>query len=278
MNEFTAQSPVGIFDSGIGGLSVLRHIRQQLPGEALCYFADAGFAPYGDRSEQEIGQRTLVAAQHLLQQGVKAIVVACNTATAVAITVLRNHYPDLIIIGVEPGLKPAAGISKSGWIGVLATSATLASAKYQHLCAQIQQAGPIHFVHQACPGLADRIELGDLDGPLTMELLKIYLAPVLRSPADTLVLGCTHYPFVEQSIRRLLDEADRQPMQIIDTGLAIARQLTRLLQHQQLLNPQMHSAALRCSTTGSTALMEFAMRELLRLTAHDFIIQEIDCK
>lgn len=278
MHNFSPQAPVGVFDSGIGGLSVLRHIRQQLPGEALCYFADAGFAPYGDRSEQDIEQRSLVAAQHLLQQGVKAIVVACNTATAAAIAVLRSHYPDLIIIGVEPGLKPAATASKSGWIGVLATSATLASAKYQHLCAQIQQASPINFVHQACPGLADRVELGDLEGPATIKLLKAYLVPILATPVDTLVLGCTHYPFVEQSIRRLTDQHGREPMQIIDTGRAIARQLERLLQQQGWLNPATTGSALLCATTGSTALIEFAMRELLKLNPNDFIIQEIDCK
>lgn len=278
MSHVSAQAPVGIFDSGIGGLSVLRHIRQRLPGEALCYFADAGYAPYGDRSEQEIEQRSLVAAHHLLRQGVKAIVVACNTATAAAIAVLRAHYPTLIIIGVEPGLKPAAILSKSGWVGVLATSATLASAKYQHLCHQIQQTSPIHFVHQACPGLADRIELGDLDGPATLELLKVYLTPIMDSPADTLVLGCTHYPFVEPGILNLISQHGTKPMQIVDTGLAIARQLERLLQQQELLNPDTNHKPLLCSTSGSAALMDFAMRELLKLKTDDFIIQKIDCK
>ena len=278
MSNFSAQAPVGIFDSGIGGLSVLRHIRHRLPGEALCYFADAGFAPYGDRSEQEIEQRTLVAAHHLLQQGVKAVVVACNTATAAAISVLRAHYPELIIIGVEPGLKPAASVSTSGWVGVLATSATLASTKYQHLCQQIQQTSPIHFVHQACPGLADRIEQGDLDGPATLALLKVYLAPILASPADTLVLGCTHYPFVEQSILSLISQHGKQSMQIIDTGLAIARQLERLLQLQGLLNPETAHPPLLCSTSGSAALIDFAMHKLLKLKTDDFIIQKIDCK
>jgi len=277
MSTFDPQAPIGIFDSGIGGLSVLRHIRAQLPHEALCYFADAGFAPYGDKAEQEIMQRTLIAAQNLLEHGVKAIVVACNTATAAAIAMLRSHYPELIIVGVEPGLKPAAALSQTGCVGVLATSSTLASTKYQLLSEQIQQASQVKFIQQACPGLANQIELGELDSAATVTLLKTYLRPIFQAPADVLVLGCTHYPFVENCIRSIAREENKESIQIIDTGLAIARQLARLLTQQQLLNPNSGSVPLRCTTTGAAAKLELALTRLLHLNPEQFEIREIGC-
>jgi len=277
MPTFDPQAPIGIFDSGIGGLSVLRHIREQLPNEALCYFADAGFAPYGDKAEREIMQRTLVAAQNLLEHGVKAIVVACNTATAAAIALLRSHYPQLIIVGVEPGLNPAAALSRTGCVGVLATSATLASAKYQLLSEQIQQATQVQFIQQACPGLADQIELGELDSAATIALLKTYLQPIFQTPADILVLGCTHYLFVENCIKNIAREENKASLQIIDTGLAIARQLNRLLTQQQLLNPNSGAVPLRCMTTGGAAKLELALTRLLHLKPEQFDIREIGC-
>jgi len=274
---FTDNSPIGIFDSGVGGLSVLRHIRAELPHEALCYFADSGFAPYGDKSESEIMQRTLYAAQNLLSQGVKAIVVACNTATAAAIALLRSHYPELIIIGVEPGLKPAASLTQSACVGVIATTSTLASAKYQLLCNQIQQASEVRFIHQACPGLVNRIERGELDTPGTIQLLDSFLQPIFQSPADVLVLGCTHYPFVENCIRQVASDANRADIHIIDTGLAIAKQLQRLLTQRQLLNQGHDTAPISITTSGESAQIEFGLTKLLRLEADNFTIREIDC-
>ena len=273
----SAQSPIGIFDSGIGGLSVLRHIQQQLPNEALCYFADSGFAPYGDKTEAEIMQRTLFAAHHLLQHGVKAIVVACNTATAAAIALLRANYPDLILVGVEPGLKPATSITKSGCVGVLATSRTLSSAKYQALCEQIQQTTQVRFINQACPGLVTQIEQGELASETTLTLLKNYLQPMLQEPVDTIVLGCTHYPFVEHSIKTVAAQLRHQPIQLVDTGLAIAKQLQRLLHQQQLNNPDAEQTPLQCFTSSTRDKLEFALRELLHLTPQQYLIQEIDC-
>ena len=277
MSSIAPQAPIGIFDSGIGGLSVLRHIREQLPHEALCYFADSGYAPYGDKSEQEIMQRTLVAAQQLLAQGVKAIVVACNTATAAAIVMLRSHYPDMIIIGVEPGLKPAASLSTTACVGILATSSTLASIKYQQLCEQIQQSTQVEFIHQACPGLVNQIEQGELCSEATIALLKTYLHPILNSPADVLVLGCTHYPFVENCIRTIAEQKHRGAIQIIDTGLAIAKQLQRLLTQRQLLNPDFDNQPIACITSGAPAKLEFALTELLKLEPGQFTVREIGC-
>jgi len=277
MPAYASTAPIGIFDSGIGGLSVLRHIREQLPHESLCYFADSGFAPYGDRPEEEIMQRTLFAARHLLSQGVKAIVVACNTATAAAIALLRSHYPDLILVGVEPGLKPAASLSKTACVGVLATTSTLKSKKYQLLSEQIQQASQVQFIHQACPGLVNQIESGELDSPATLKLLSTYLKPIFDTPADILVLGCTHYPFVEESIRVIADQENKGAIQIIDTGLAIAKQLQRLLTQQQLLNQHPGSPPLSVTASGDVTQLEFALIQLLKLKADQFVIQEIDC-
>jgi glutamate racemase len=256
---------------------VLRHIRAQLPYESLCYFADSGFAPYGDKSESEIMQRTLYGAQSLLAQGAKAIVIACNTATAAAIALLRSRYPNLIIVGVEPGLKPAASLTKAAFVGVIATSATLASAKYQLLCNQIQQTFQVRFIHQACPGLADQIERGEVDSPATLKLLTTYLQPIFQAPADILVLGCTHYPFVENSIKQVAQFHNKSAIHIIDTGLAVAKQLRRLLAQQQLLNQtQTASLPLVCLTSGIRASLEFALLRLLKLEAGQFSIQETD--
>ena len=277
MSTFDPQAPIGVFDSGIGGLSVLRHIREQLPNESLWYFADSGFAPYGDKTEEEIMQRTRYAAKYLLAQGVKAIVVACNTATAAAIAMLRSLYPDLILVGVEPGLKPAASLSKTGCIGVLATSRTLTSAKYQLLCQQLQQATQLRIIHQACPGLVNQIERGELDSDATKQLLKTYLQPIFASPADVIVLGCTHYPFVENSIKSIAARENKGTITVLDTGLAIARQLQRLLTQQQLLNPNPVTTPVKSVTTGDPTQLEFALTQLLHLEPGQFSVPEIGC-
>lgn len=273
---YSSQSPIGIFDSGIGGLSVLRHIRELLPNETLCYFADSGFAPYGDKTEEEVMQRTLVVVQQLVQQGVKAIVVACNTATASAMALLRAQYPDLILVGVEPGLKPAANLSKTARIGVLATSRTLASQKYQQLCDQIQQATHAHFINQACPGLVTQIELGEIDGEVTSSLLKKYLQPIFEAKADTIVLGCTHYPFVGNQIKRIASEESQHPIQLIDTGLAIAQQLKRLLTKNQLMNQSKINHPIHYFTSGNMEQLQLALTKLLNFHPNDYSIQKIN--
>ena len=162
-----ATAPVGIFDSGLGGLSVLRHVRAQLPQETLIYFADSAFAPYGGKPEALVIARTLAVADFLVAQGIKALVVACNTATAAAITAVRERYPDLPVVGVEPGLKPAALCSVSRVVGVLATERTLASARFQALEMQLSAATGVRFLPQPCVGLADQVEKGELRSPAT---------------------------------------------------------------------------------------------------------------
>jgi glutamate racemase len=218
-----------VFDSGVGGLSVLRHIRAQLPHEHLLYFADSGFAPYGDKPEQVVAQRSLAIAGFLVGRGAKALVVACNTATVAAIKLLRAHYPDMPIVGVEPGLKPGAAASRNGVVGVLATDGTLAGEKFQLLREQISQSTSAHFLLQGCTGLADQIELGELDSDATAAMLARYILPLLDQGADTLVLGCTHYPLVQAAIERIIAGATSREIVLVDTGEAVARQLARLL-------------------------------------------------
>lgn len=222
-------APIGIFDSGVGGLSVLRHIRAQLPHEHLIYFADSGFAPYGDKPEHLLTGRVLAIGAFLIAQGAKAIVVACNTATVAAIAALRERYPGMPIVGVEPGLKPAAASSRNGIVGVLATERTLSGAKFLLLRDQIAESTGARFLLQPCHGLADQIEFGTLESDETDALLRRFILPLLDEGADTLVLGCTHYPLVQASIERVIAAPTNRPVTLIDTGEAVARQLARLL-------------------------------------------------
>jgi glutamate racemase len=231
------EAPVGIFDSGVGGLSILRHIRAQLPHEHLVYVADSGFAPYGDKSEQVVAERSLTIARFLVARGAKALVVACNTATGAAVNLLRERFPEMPIVGVEPGLKPAAAASRNGRIGVLATEGTLAGAKFLQLRDQIAESTGAQFLLQPCRGLADQIEFGELDSSVTYAMLARYIAPLLAQGADTLVLGCTHYPLVQASIGDVIASSGARDVVLVDTGEAVARQLGRLLDTAGLLRP-----------------------------------------
>ena len=256
-------APIGIFDSGIGGLSVLRHVHTLLPTEALLYFADSGFAPYGEKPEAVIVERAVSIAAFLLTQNIKALVVACNTATAAAIAGLRARYPELPVVGVEPGLKPAASLTHSGTIGVLATASTLASEKFVKLQSQVAQDSRVTFLLQPCNGLAHQIEKGELNSRETQQLVERYVVPLLAQHADTLVLGCTHYPFVEQLIR---DVAGPE-VKIVDTGEPVARQLQRLLEQRDLLSQLPATDRLMAFTTGSSSTLSLAFSKLLRLEA-----------
>lgn len=263
-----------MFDSGVGGLSVLAHIRQQLPGEQLIYFADSGFAPYGEKSDQVLIQRSLAVAAFLLTQNIKALVIACNTATAAAVATLRLRYPELIIIGMEPGLKPAALHSLSKVVGVLATQSTLQSQKFKQLRDQLSLDTGVNFIAQACIGLVNQIEKAELHSAETLQLVRRYVAPLLAQGADTLVLGCTHYPFIAHLIRQVV--AENQPdakldaLRLIDSGEAVARRLHKLLEQQGLLNPQHSSAVLNACTTGSTSNLEHALQHMLGLRAEQY--------
>ncbi|WP_348699594.1 glutamate racemase [Duganella fentianensis] len=272
----SAHAPIGVFDSGVGGLSVLRHIRAQCPQEDLLYFADSAHAPYGEKSEAYVVGRSLAIAEFLLSLGAKALVVACNTATVAAIKAVRARYPELPVVGVEPGLKPAAATSRSGKVGVLATARTLQGEKFLQLREQISSATGAEFLLQPAVGLVDQIELGDLHSAPIAAMLERYISPLLDQGADTLVLGCTHYPFVRDGIQRVLDGHGRSDVQLVDTGDAVARQLVRLLTAASLLRPAQVAdgadagaaaapASLRAYTTAPVAALAAAFEHLLGL-------------
>jgi glutamate racemase len=259
------EGPIGVFDSGIGGLSVLRHIRAQLPKENLLYFADSGFAPYGSKPEHVIVERSLQIADFLLQRGAKALVVACNTATAASIKALRERYPLLPVVGVEPGLKPAAAISKTGIVGVLATERTLASEKFKLLQEQISAATNVRFLLQPCAGLSNQIDKGELRSDSTRKMVRGFVTPLLQQDADTLVLGCTHYPFVQPLIEEIVQQETSKPVTIIDTGDAVARQLARLLNQHELEGKSKETGIIRAFTTADQSALFTAFANLLDL-------------
>lgn len=226
--KLAADHPIGVFDSGVGGISVLKHIHALLPHEELLYVADSKYAPYGNKTPAEIQLRCFEIADFLIEKNAKAIVVACNTATAAAIDSMRAKYA-LPIIGMEPAVKPAAEASISGIIGVLATTGTLKSAQFAGLLESYGR--NVKVVTQACVGLVECIERGELNNEHTFYLLKQYCQPLLNEGADTIVLGCTHYPFVRPLIKKIVGEN----VTLIDTGTAVAKYLEKRLSALDML-------------------------------------------
>jgi glutamate racemase len=254
--------PIGVFDSGVGGLSILRALRAELPGEDFVYFSDAGHAPYGEKGEEFVSNRSLAIAVDLLEQHrIKGLVIACNTATAAAVHLVRARHTHLPVVGVEPALKPAAALTKTGHVAVLATRGTLASAKFQALQASLQ--AQADFVLVPCDGLAAAIESFDeeriraLCRRYTREVCCFGTAP---GEIDTLVLGCTHYPFAAEVFRELLGP----DIQLVETGEPVARQTRRLLEAQGLLNPH-GSGAVQWRTTGAPEALRAAAARWLGL-------------
>lgn len=219
---------MGVFDSGVGGLSVLRAIRQELPAEDLLYVADSAYAPYGDRPEAFIEARALAVFEFFQTHRIKAGVVACNTATATAVATLRARY-ELPIVAMEPAVKPAVTQTRTGIVGVLATTRTLSSARFLKLVDQY--GGGVQVLIQPCPGLVEQVERGDLHGGVTRALVRQHVEPVLQRGADTLVLGCTHYPF----LRPLIEEVAGPDIALIDPAVPVARELRRRLERAGLL-------------------------------------------
>jgi len=260
------ERPIGIFDSGIGGLSVLRHIREQLPDENLLYFADSGFAPYGEKPEELVIKRTMEIAHYLFTCNCKALVVACNTATAAAVHLLREKYPDIPIVGIEPGLKPAAAITRSKTVGVLATERTLKSSKFNKLHAQLSQETGVRFVVQACPGLADLVEKNERHSAHATALIRRYMLPLMEQNTDTIVLGCTHYPFLQDAIENILNESSIKTVHIIDTGIPVTRQLIRLLDQYNLKQTKTTpDSGVHALTTGNAMLLAEQFEQLLHI-------------
>lgn len=226
----SSDAPIGVFDSGVGGLSVLGEIQRLLPHESTLYVADCGHIPYGEKTPEFIRERCMIMAEFFRAQGAKALVLACNTATVAGVADLRERYPDWPIVGMEPAVKPAAAATHNGIVGVLATTGTLQSAKFAALLDRF--AADIRVVTQPCPGLVELIETGDLTSPAIRQLLQGYVAPLLAAGCDTIILGCTHYPFLKPLLHEMLPAS----ITLIDTGGAVARQLQRLLTRNELLS------------------------------------------
>jgi len=249
--------PIGVFDSGVGGLSVLRDIRRELWNEDLLYVADSVHAPYGDKPAKFIEARSVAIAEFLMHQQAKAMVVACNTATSAAVAELRARFP-VPIIAMEPAVKPAVARTQSGVVGVMATRRTVASENFLNLLERF--GGGTEIVVQPCPGLAERVEEGDLSGHNTRSLLEQYVTPLLERGADTIVLGCTHYPFLQTLIQAITGP----DIAIIDPGEAIARELRRRLAYAGVLSTAERPGSERFWTSDSPENAQTVISQLWR--------------
>ncbi len=257
MTPIVPNSPIGVFDSGVGGLSVLRSLREQMPAEDVIYFGDQGHVPYGPRPLEQVQNFSEGITRFLLGRGAKLIVVACNAASAAALKYLRQKFPDIQFVGMEPAVKPAAEHTHSGVVGVLATPATFQGALYASVVERF--ANGVKVLQHTCPGLVGQIELGDLDGPRTRAILEEALLPMLAQGIDTVVLGCTHYPFVIPLIERIVGENVR----VIDPAPAVARQAKRLLEAGGLIRGGDGRGHVQFYTSGEAGPMQALLPKLV---------------
>lgn len=224
---------IGIFDSGLGGLTVVQAMTQVIKGAELFYIADTKNAPYGEKTQEQILQYSLDITEYFLKQHkIDALIIACNTATSAAVKVLRQKYPELIIIGTEPGIKPAMEQTRTGKVGVLATPATLQGDKYQQLLNALAMSKDVILFEQACPGLVEQIENGESHSDRTKEMLEKWLHPMRENDVDTVVLGCTHYPLVADMIEKIM----QRELNLVHTGEAIAKRLLVLSEEKGHIN------------------------------------------
>jgi glutamate racemase len=249
--------PIGIFDSGVGGLSVLRAMRELMPEEPVIYFGDQGHVPYGPRRLEQVRDFSEAITRFLLKQSAKLIVVACNTASAAALHYLRDTFPNVSFVGMEPAVKPAAEHTRSGMVGVLATPATFQGALYASVLERF--ANGVQVLQDTCPGLVGQIEFGNLDGDETRAILEKALCPMLERGIDTVVLGCTHYPFVIPLIELIVGEHVR----VIDPAPAVAKQAKRLLAAEGMKNPTGKRAGIHFYTSGSMDLLTALLPKLM---------------
>jgi len=254
-----SNNPIGVFDSGVGGLSVLRSIREQMPEEDVIYFGDQGHVPYGPRSMGQIQDFSEGITRFLLDHDSKLIVVACNTASAAALTYLRRRFPAVSFVGMEPAVKPAAETTKTGKVGVLATPATFQGALYASVVERFGEG--VELFQHTCPGLVSQIEKGDLDSDATRVILEDALHPMLEKNIDTVVLGCTHYPFVIPLIEQIVGDAKR--VRVIDPAPSVARQAKRLLEALGTKNQSQGRAFVRFFTSGDPSAMKSMLPLLL---------------
>lgn len=250
-------SPIGIFDSGVGGLSVLRAIRVQTPAENILYFGDQGHIPYGPRPMEQIRNFSEAITNFLLAQDAKIIVVACNTASAAALAHLREKFPDVKFVGMEPAVKPAAERTQTGRVGVLATPATFQGALYASVVERF--ANGVELFQNTCNGLVQQIEQGNLNGAETRQILEDALRPMLEKNIDTVVLGCTHYPFVIPLIQDIVGENVR----VIDPAPSVAKQAQRLLEAGGTLNESQSMGIVNLFTSGDANVLKSQLPLLL---------------
>lgn len=255
-----ASAPVGLYDSGVGGLSVLAEVRRLMPGEDVIYVADNAYVPYGAKPAHTIATRAYAIADYFLARGAKAIGVACNTATAAAIRLLRERHPDLPIVGIEPAVKPAAALTRSGVIGVLATSGTLASARFADL---LRREAPSHTVLlHACPQWVELVEHGPLDDAAAHAMVAAPVQALLAQGADVLVLGCTHFPFLMNHVRSCAGPS----VAVLETGQAFARQMQRKLREGGMLAPEGGEGSVSLVASGDTEGLAGRAKALLGLS------------
>ncbi|MGA2504846.1 MAG: glutamate racemase [Anaerolineales bacterium] len=256
LNSLDDLRPIGIFDSGVGGLSVLRAIRKQLPKEAIIYFGDQGHVPYGNRPREEILRFSHAITRFLMIMGAKEIVVACNTASTVALQDLRKAYPEIPFVGMEPAVKPAAENTRTGVVGVLATPATFQGELYASVVERF--ADNVTLLQSTCPGLVQQIERGELKSLKTRAILASALYPMMDKGIDTIVLGCTHYPFVIPLIQEIVGPDVR----VIDPAPAIARQVERVLDSHDIRAIGEYSQPLQLFTSGNLTLFKALLPKL----------------
>jgi glutamate racemase len=248
---------IGIFDSGVGGLTVLKAIRELLPNETIIYFGDQVHVPYGLRPLEEVQAFSIKITKFLLDEGAKIIVVACNTASAAALVLLRKQFPGVPFVGMEPAIKPAAEHTKTGLVGVLATPATFQGALYASVVERF--AGTVTLIQNTCPGLVQEIESGNLNGENTRLILESILNPMLDKGIDTIVLGCTHFPFVIP----LIQEITGNGVRVIDPAPSVARQVSRLLDLSVMRTKQTGVGETRYITSGVVSEFELLLPRLI---------------
>ena len=252
-----ASFPIGIFDSGVGGLSVLRAIREQMPEESFIYVGDQEHVPYGPRSMEQIQNFSVGITNFLLEQKAKIIIVACNTASAAALKYLREKFPEVQFVGMEPAVKPAAEHTQTGKVGVLATPATFQGTLYTSVVERF--ANGVELFQNTCNGLVQQIEQGNLDGQETHKILENALLPMLQKNIDTVVLGCTHYPFVIPLIQQIVGDKVR----VIDPAPAIAKQVRRLLEARGMQSTSRSNSDIKFYTSGKPERFRSVLQVLL---------------
>jgi glutamate racemase len=251
------EGSLGVFDSGVGGLSVVRSLRLVLPYESILYVADSANCPYGLRSSSEIVELSAGISRFLIAHGAKLIVIACNTASAAALTHLRQAFPDTPFVGMVPAVKPAAQMTRSGVVGVLATPGTLHGRLYEEVV--LHHAIGVRVISSPCPGLVELIEAGELEGERVEGLIHNCVDPLLAAGADTLVLGCTHYPFLIPTLNRMYPDA----FNTVEPSEAVARQVERVLIEHNAVSQETNVANLTYLTTGDLKLLRGALRALI---------------